>query len=111
MCCINVLNWKGNNHLQRNESKFFITSYLRINNVWDGLLSFMSRIQGSITTYYLHIIADSTKSVENQILKVTAETRLSFEAELKEITGRTLLFLHVDMFQEVITLNPLHTRG
>lgn len=40
----------------------------------------------SITIYYLHIIADSTKSVENQILKVTAETLLSFEAELKEIS-------------------------
>lgn len=40
----------------------------------------------SITTYYLHIIAESTKSVENQILKVTAETRLSLEAELKEIS-------------------------
>lgn len=47
----------------------------------------------AVTTSYLHIIAESTKNIENHILKVTAEILVSFGAELKDISNQVCKYL------------------
>lgn len=53
----------------------------------------------SITTSYLHIIAESIKYIENHILKVAAEILVLLRAELKEINNQVCKNLeHYDFY-------------